>query len=147
MKIIKPRKNGTKRVYTENKLHSKTDQSFKKECDVNNIVKQYAKTGQITHLARTQGVFADLSNVDDLLSSYDDIKQAESAFLKVPAELRKKLHNDPNNLISYLQDPKNDLEAIQYGLKDKRELPTDPSKIVPPPTEPIPPTEPPKTKE
>ena len=39
MKKVILRKNGTKSVQTINKLPSKTDQSFKADCDVNTILK------------------------------------------------------------------------------------------------------------
>jgi hypothetical protein len=46
---------------------------------------------------------------------------ANDAFMTLPAELRYKFNNDPQNFISYLQDPKNDEEAIKYGFKVKRQ--------------------------
>ncbi len=118
MKIIEQIGN-RKRVairFTEN---SETDQSFKDECNVNIIIAKFRKTGQITHLAKSQGTYADVSEIPDLLGAYEQVRLAEQAFATVPAELRKKLDNDPQKFIEFLNDPKNNEEAVKYGLKDK----------------------------
>jgi phage internal scaffolding protein len=120
MKKVEIRENGTRRVYTDNSIPSKTDQSFKEECDVNNIITRYKKTGQLTHLARTQGKYADVSEMKDLQESFQTVAQARDTFETLPAELRKKLNNDPVQLMEYLSNPENDDEAIRYGLKEKR---------------------------
>jgi len=119
MKKIEIRPNGTKRVYTENTQPSKTDQQWKKSCDVNEIVTKYKRTGQLSHVRSQQATYQDVSEIPDLLTSLTQVQKAKDAFLTVPAELRKKLDNDPVNFIEYLNDPKNDSEAIKYGLKNK----------------------------
>ena len=40
-----------------------TDQQFKDDCDVNFIVDKFTKTGHLTHLAKFQGMYADVSFV------------------------------------------------------------------------------------
>lgn len=49
------------KVVTINNDPSKTDQSQKKEADVNNIMAKYIKTGIVNHLNRTPGQYADTS--------------------------------------------------------------------------------------
>jgi len=134
MKKIEIRPNGTKRVSTVNTEPSKTDQQWKKSCDVNEIVTRYKKTGQLNHVRANQGTYADVSQIPDLLTSLLQVKKAEEAFLTVPAELRKKLDNDPVQFIEYLQDPKNDDEARKFGLKPP--LPEITTPPTPPPVEP-----------
>lgn len=119
MKIIEIRANGTKRVYTKNEEPSKTDKSWKKDCDVNEIVRRFNKTGQITHLRNTQGVYADVSEITDLKTALETVQNAQNAFDSLPAELRKKFDNDPQKMIEYLQDPKNNDEAYKLGLKSR----------------------------
>lgn len=118
MKKIEIRPDGSRRVYTEITGVSKTDQSQKEACDVNNIMSRYKKTGQITHLAKKQGVYADLTQISDLQSAIQQVQQAKTAFMTLPAELRAQLNNDPAKLVEFLQNPKNDELAIKYGLKD-----------------------------
>lgn len=116
MKKIEVRPNGSRRVYTVNNLPSKTDQSFKKECDVNEIMRKYLKTGQMAHLRGMQGTYADVSEIGDLQECVQKVQLAQEAFNSLPATLRNKLNNDPSKFIEYLNDPKNVDEAVELGL-------------------------------
>ncbi|QXP44236.1 MAG: internal scaffolding protein [Arizlama microvirus] len=117
MKIITKRPNGTIRVCTENKEPDKTDQSFAKMVNVNEIVAKFKKTGQITHLAKNAGKYADVSNITDLHESLIKVQEAQNTFLTLPAYIRKQFNNNPQEMIAFLQDPKNDEQAVQMGLK------------------------------
>jgi len=121
MKQITTRTNGSKRVSTIFKDPSKTDQSQKKATDVNEIVAKYKKTGQITHIRENQGVYADVSNIPDLIGALEQVEKASLAFDSLPATLRKKLNNDPTQFIEYLKDPANNDEAIKLGLIKPKE--------------------------
>ena len=126
MKKIEARKNGTKRVFTVNTEPSKTDQSQKEASDVNNIMAQYLKTGQLTHIAKNIGVFADVSEIKDLQESIDTVNLANQAMMALPAELRNRLNNDPQEFIEWINDDKNNEEAISFGLKSPILLDTQP---------------------
>lgn len=115
MKKIEIRADGSRRVYTVNQQPSKTDQSYKTECDVNNILSKYVKTGEITHTARKPGSYADVSNVQDLLTSYQKIQTAQQKFNELSPKIRDRFQN-PQKLIQFLQDPKNMDEAERLGL-------------------------------
>lgn len=118
------------RVYTKFTLPSKTDQSFKEDCDVNIVLKKFMKTGQLTHVNRKTASYSDVSEVPNLLDAHVQLSEAKKAFMKLPAELRKKLGNNPLALDEYLRDPENLEEAIQYGLLEKRAKPAkEPSKV------------------
>lgn len=123
MKKIETRANGTKRVYTVNEEPSKTDQSFKDEVNVNNIISKFNKTGQISHLAKKQGMYADLSTIEDLHTSLTQVVQAQEAFDSLPAELRRRFGNSPVEMVNFLQDPANDQEAVKLGLKQYQSIP------------------------
>lgn len=129
MKIIEKRKNGTTRVATLNEHPSKTDQSQKQDCDVNYIVAKYRKTGQITHLAKRRGYYADVSTIPDLTEALSIVSTASDAFNALPSQLRKRFGNDPQEMIAFLQDPSNLEESIKLGLRNappkvQEELPT-----------------------
>ena len=117
MKQFEIRKNGSLRVFTINNEISKTDQTAKKECDVNNIVKKYQSTGMITHLRSGQGNYLDLSEVGDLANSLNVVASAQQKFDQLPAEIRKRFGNSPVQLVEFLSNPKNDPEAVKLGLK------------------------------
>lgn len=106
----------TKKVFTINEEVDKADQSFKKECDVNEIIRKFTKTGQVTHLRGTQGVYADVSQVPDLHTAMITVTQAQQAFDALPSDIRKRFANSPTEMIEFLKDPKNEREAIKLGL-------------------------------
>lgn len=126
MKKIELRSNGTKRVYTVNDEPSMTDKSQQQSTDVNYIMDKYKKTGQITHLAKVQGNFADLSEITDLHSSMNLVTKAQETFNALPSYLRKRFGNSPIEMVNFLNNPQNDQEAIKLGLKIKigEETPT-----------------------
>lgn len=111
------------RVQTVPVGESRTQQQFKKECDVNNILAKHRRTGMVTHVNKHQGQFGDFSNLEDYQTSLHKVMTAQNSFNLLPSELRNKFGNDPAQLISYLADPKNDDEAIRFGLKLKPETP------------------------
>lgn len=118
--ILRP--NGTKKVVTVNPLPSLTQKQFKNDVDVNNIIKKFKKTGQISHIRNTlNGVYSDLTHISDLLDMKLKVIHAEQAFMELPPKLRSKFRNDPAELISYLQNPSNHEEAIHLGLMVKRD--------------------------
>lgn len=130
MKKIELRENKTKRVMTINEDPSLTDQQWQKSCDVNTIIAKYKKTGEIKHLAAHQGQYADLSELPDLLTALNTVNTASSTFEQLPAQIRKYFANDPVELYTFLQDPKNDQEAIRLGLKTASRIVTNPEETV-----------------
>lgn len=69
-----------------------TRQSFKEQCDVNNIVRTFATTGVITHLARIAPEFGDAPTMDlhqaACIQAEIASKEAEGAFDKPDTESR-----------------------------------------------------------
>lgn len=108
---------GKRKVYTVNKETSKTDQQWKEHCDVNYIMDRFAKTGQINHLAKRTGQYADVSGVHNLHESLCLVRKAEEEFKKQPAKVRARFHNNLEEMYEFLQDPRNDEEAVALGLK------------------------------
>lgn len=104
-------------VGTVNTEPSLTDQSQLKETDVNYIYNKYLKTGEINFIKANVGAYADLTAITDYAEMLMTIQHANETFMSLPAELRTKFDNNAENFITYLQDPKNDDEAIKYGLK------------------------------
>lgn len=100
---------------------SLTQQQFIEECDVNNILAKYKRTGLVTHLAKHSGNFGDFSNVDDYQTSLSKIMQAQQSFEMLPSELRSKFGNDPGKLIEFMADEKNIEDCYKFGLKIRPE--------------------------
>lgn len=102
-----------------------TDQSFKSECDINNIVSRCLQTGVVPSVAG--GVYADFADLpNDLQSSYELIEEAGSRFMQLPSDVRKEFNNDPMQLLSFLQNPANRNRASELGLIDLPVVPTSP---------------------
>lgn len=106
---------------TINSLPSRTNQSFKDDCDVNLILSRYMKTGLSPFENAGKGSYADVSEVPDLLEAHLQIQNAKKAFDQLPSLIRKKLQNNPLMLEQYLADPANHEEAIELGLLTKKE--------------------------
>lgn len=108
------------RVRTINNEKTMTQQQFKEQCDVNHIVAKYKKTGELTHVARTNGVYADLSKITDYHTMVNQIQEAQNAFMTLPASVRLRFQNDPGALLAFMQDPKNYEEGVKLGLFERR---------------------------
>lgn len=122
--------NGRKRVRTINSLPSKTQQQFKEQCDVNYIMKKYKLTGEVTHLNRRTPLNngseeLDLTSIPSYQDSLHIVIQAQNAFQNLNSDIRKRFGNDPHEYIQFLQDPKNDDEAVKLGLKIKKQPPVE----------------------
>lgn len=118
MKEISERKNRykSKRVVTVNNEPSKTQQQFRDEVNINSIMRKYHSTGQITHLAKSQGQYRDLSNAQDYFDSLNIIQQAEQSFATLPSHVRKKFGNDPAALLEFIHNPDNFEEGVKLGI-------------------------------
>ena len=96
---------------------SRTQQQFKEECDVNNILRNYVNTGVLTHTSDREPVFGDFS---ELPADYGEalalIEKSREQFNELPSEVREKFDSNPLNLVQWLQDEKNKDEAIRLGL-------------------------------
>lgn len=115
-KIEIDKKTGRVRVYTVNTEKSATQQQFADECDVNNIMRRYEKTGEIVHRNAKAGVYADFSEITNYQDMMEKVIYAQEAFSTLPAKIRTKFRNDPGELLEFLQDKKNLKEAEELGL-------------------------------
>lgn len=99
---------------------SMTKQSFKEECDINTIVRRFEATGQIDHInaAAAKGLYTDLPTGLDLQAGLDMIRNAEAAFMALPAAARAHFQNDPVLFVEAMNSPSaEDLEVLdRHGL-------------------------------
>lgn len=102
---------------------SRTQQQFKEECDVNNILRNYVNTGVLNHVSSVPPEFGDFSEVpSDYGEALALIEKSNEEFMKFPSEVRERFDNKPVNLINFLQDEKNRDEAIKLGLIKQPEM-------------------------
>lgn len=104
---------------------SMTKQSMKAECDINNILSQYKKTGMITHIKNNAPLYVDLPDAIDYQTSLNILMQADVAFAALPSKVRDRFGNDPERFLAAFSDPALLPELRELGLlKPKR--PEDP---------------------
>lgn len=109
-------------------------QSAKDECDVNVIMKKYEKSGLITHMNTFEGFYADVSAVPSLADAFHVVEAASAQFMELPADLRARFENDPEQYLAFVMNPDNRDEMIKLGMIEKPKEGT----VVVPPSPPLP---------
>ncbi|AXH76619.1 MAG: internal scaffolding protein [Microviridae sp.] len=129
----------TGEVYTPPRM---TKQSHLEECDINAIMKQYQRTGQIRHVAANaeRGQYVDLPGDIDFQESLNTVARAQEAFATLPSKVRDRFGNDPTQFLAFMADPANQDEAIKLGLATRKPDAPAPGASSPPPP-PTPPSE------
>nr|QJB20007.1 MAG: internal scaffolding protein [Microvirus sp.] len=103
----------------------RTKQSFKQECDVNQIMKRFKRANAgASFLDRYQGYlsgqFGDFSNVVDYRTALDQVRQANDVFDRLPAIVRKRFGNDAAAFLDFVHDPSNQGEMVKMGLANAK---------------------------
>ena len=127
---------------------TKTKQSFASECDINNIMAKYQKTGAITHANRNAAQY-DFATSLDFSEAMRLVVTAQDMFDGLPSSIRTRFENDPAQFLDFVQDADNEQEMRKLGLiaeEQPPELPSD-EKKTDTPTDTIPPVEPPAKSE
>ncbi|WNK13994.1 MAG: internal scaffolding protein [Microvirus sp.] len=92
-----------------------TQQHFKDECDVNQIVERFMKTGELPENQRIPQ-FGDFSDVKSYDTALQLVRDAQEEFENLPALIRKRFNNNPEELLEFIDDPSNQEEGIRLGL-------------------------------
>lgn len=106
-----------------------TKQSFKDECDINNIMKRYNATGDISHLNMRMPEYGDFSSPVDFQSALNTVMESEAMFADLPAHLRDRFGNDPKQLLEFLADDANREEAVSLGIVQAPPAPPEPVEV------------------
>lgn len=104
------------RVTFQSDLPTMTKQSFKEECDINNIMARYKASGIIEHIQAHQGRYMDLPSEIDYHANLLAVMSAQDAFSSLPAAIRARFDNDPAAFVGFVQDPDNQAEIDKMGL-------------------------------
>ena len=101
---------------------SMTQQQFKDEADINNIMARYQKTGvlvdPLTQSTR-KPMFDDFSELGDFRDHQQAVIDAQEMFMQLPSRLRARFGNDPAELLQWRSNSANKDEAIELGLMSK----------------------------
>ena len=115
----------------------RTKQSFKDECDINNIMAKYQKTGAIAHVNK-HGAQYGFATSQDFASAMRTVTVAQEMFDGLPSSIRNRFSNNPASFLDFVQDADNKEEGIALGLwpKGATKGSDEPTKQVPPKEEP-----------
>jgi phage internal scaffolding protein len=94
---------------------SRTQQSFRDECDINNILRKFNVTGQLP-VGSVQPQYGDFSGITDYQSALNAVMAAQDSFLELPAKIRAKFDNDPALFVEFASDEANRDEMKAMGL-------------------------------
>lgn len=114
------------RVTLDCEGEGRTKQSFTEQCNINNIMARYRRTGEFTHVASTVAAFGDFSNVGDFKEAVDAIAGATREFMRIPAEIRDRFDNDPARFVEFVLDEANAEEVVELGLAPAPKVPPPP---------------------
>lgn len=93
----------------------RTKQSFKAECDINNIMARFLKTGLLDFVQKNEPRYLDTSGFDYQSAAFK-VAGAKSMFNELPARVRERFDNEPANFLYFMADERNREEAQQLGL-------------------------------
>lgn len=119
---------------------SMTRQEFAADCDINVLMAHYEKNAIVPPQNKLQPQYFDASSVPDFRDALDIAREAQDAFMRVPAVVRKELDNDVYKFVEYAQDEGNLEQLRKWGLAEPLKPPEGPMKVevVNPPSPPGP---------
>lgn len=108
---------------------SMTKQEFQAECDINNIVKHFSATGSFRHVSgkASEGAYRDLPDGQDFQEALHVVQAGQAAFMTLPAKLRSRFGNEPEEFLAFAADPANADEMRSLGIANP--LPSAPAPI------------------
>lgn len=92
-----------------------TEQSHKQECDINYILKDYARTGFMKHANQNAGQYDDVTSVD-FQEAMNTVANVKSLFEGLPSGVRAEFGNNPSSFLDYVQNPANSEALEQRGI-------------------------------
>lgn len=96
---------------------SRTEQSHANECDINQILSQYIKSGTFNAnlLEKHNKLYGDFTG-HDFEEAQNLIAKAQSLFEELPAIVRKRFNNSPVQFLDFAGDENNMTEMVKMGL-------------------------------
>lgn len=111
-----------KQASREAQLHCKdpslAKQSFREESDINEIVRRFGLTGKLPDVVH-EPQYGDYSEVFDFQTAMNAVRTAQEGFDALPAHIRARFHNDPQELLVFVTNDENRPEAEKLGLVKK----------------------------
>lgn len=96
---------------------SRTRQSEAEATDINRIIKQYHRTGVITHYTHRVPMYGDFSLSRDLQASLNLVAEVNDSFMQLPAEVRSAAENSPVRFLEMLGSKEGSDHLVAAGLQ------------------------------
>lgn len=93
----------------------RTKQSHREECDINQIMARYQRTGVLEHVREHPPQYSDATAID-FQTAMDTVVQAKERFAALPSSIRDYCGNDPAAFLDLVTRPEYREEAIRLGL-------------------------------
>ena len=95
---------------------SMTQEHFREETEILNIIRRHDRNGVIDHINKGKAIYGDFSEITDYRDMIHKLREADSAFAQVPSDIRKRFENDPAKFFNFVSDPANHSELAEMGL-------------------------------
>lgn len=108
------------KVFTDK---TRTQQNYKEDSDVNNVMKRFNRTGVLTTgmQGNRQPMFGNFTSMD-FQSMMNTLVDAQQAFAMLPSRIRGRFKNDPYQVVRFVENPDNYDEAVRLGLLAPRPM-------------------------
>lgn len=98
---------------------SRAVQSAEEESNINTIVRRFGISGKLPdQVAMPRS--GDFSGAPDFHTAMNLVRQAQEEFVRVPADVRARFRNDPQEFMNFFENPDNYAEALKLGLVNAR---------------------------
>lgn len=94
-------------------------QSAEEESNINTIVRRFGISGQLPDQVAMPRI-GDFTDAPDFQTAMNLVRKAQEEFVRVPAEIRARFSNDPQQFMNFFEDPANYDEALKLGLVNVR---------------------------
>ncbi len=114
---------------------TRTKQSEEEKCNINNIIKMYTRTGELTHVSASLMSYRDMSGIPDMQTAMNIVADAQSSFMELPSQIRKECNHNVGDFLEYVDNPDNTNTLVDAGVLPESERIPEP---VTPPERPTP---------
>lgn len=93
-----------------------TIQEFKKDADINEIMRRFGAYKELPVMARAPAEYGDFSSIGTFHDAMNQLVSVQDKFEALPAEMRERFHNDPAEMWNFVSDENNLEKAKEWGL-------------------------------
>jgi len=120
--MIRTRYSDFERVRFTSKKPSRTKQNHKGECDINQIIKKFQKTGQLEHVKTNPQIYGNFTDPITYHDAMNLVSSANQQFEGLSSAVRERFDNNPAKFLEFATNGRNAEEMAQMGLMDPKSV-------------------------